>query len=1016
MKRTSLLFTIFQLLIFNLNISSVSAQWTPIGPEGGYINCMTKSGNTLYAVTGFYFTVSQLFSSTDNGLHWEKIESESFPIEFVFGITSVGNSLFISSDGIYRSDDNGLTWVKKYNTGAGLLASNSTTVYAAIQNSGILHSSDNGEHWTLSANGLSDLWFYSMTANESSVFVGTGDQNEGIFRSTDNGVTWQQVNTGLKYYFNGNWIPDMAPMVSSLAFVGNVLYAGTEENQGIWKSANNGDDWVFTNMETMNYSSITAITGNESVVIAGSRNGGGLFKTNDGGATWTEANTGIDNYGIVTTLGIDGGNIYVGTKGGIYKSDNNGNNWKVTSGGIRAQNITYPGFALLGADLYIGSGYGGIFHTADEGATWDDVNDGLPVSEWNLNNLFSTSTTLFAWDRLSFDGGETWEMSNLYSPGSTVMDYNGPRWLEHGNAWFAIKSYDNAGVFRSTDNGQNWTTINNGIPNPSETAFFKIYSKGSTLFLGTSTGLYYSNDNGDSWRKGVFPDLNYYSLLGSSFLSTATVDVCGLVGGGGSRGIYRSTDNGAAWTQVSDLLTHKFVSAGNAIFAAGTNLEIVQGELVEVPRIFKSENNGQSWINASESLTNISINSLASDGSNIYISKYSPGNNAIYISKDQGNSWIEISDGLPSTVYTSSFFINNNLIYAGTSTASVWVRSLSEFVAPSQPDDIAGVVSPCVGSAESYSVTNVPGVNYSWQVPQDWTILSGTGTNSIAVTIGNTPGIILVIPSNGFGIGPSQFILVNPVAAKEVSAVITEDQNYICEGSAITFTSATTNGGTQPTFSWFVNGEPAGDNAPEFSYIPENGDEIKLVFTSGEVCTTQNQVESNTITAVVNALPLVSWTNAESDTVCRNWPPFLLTGGIPEGGTFTGNGVTDNIFSPSAAGPGVHQITYSYSDGNNCSGQISLPIVVNVCAAIPEQESRMAVYPNPVNDLLTIEMKNNQAIKVIELYNAMGMKVLEKRDLSGGSATIHMDEIPSGNYILKVTGRSETLIRSIILY
>ena len=1015
MKKLKFLIAVIFFSGFQLIPSFSFAQWVSAGPDGGFINCMTKSGNTLYAVTGSFFTVSQLYKSNNNGLKWEKIESSSFPLEDIFGITSIGNSLFISSDGIYRSDDEGLTWVKKYNMGAGLLTSNSRTIYAAIQNSGILQSSDNGEHWTLSNNGLTDLWFYSITANETTVFVGTGDQNEGIFRSTDNGATWQQVNNGLSYYYNGNWIPNMPPMISALAFVGSELYAGTEENQGIWKSTNNGDNWSFTSMETMNYSSITAITGNETVVIAGSRNGGGLFKTNDDGATWTEANSGIDNYGIVTTLRMDGENTFVGTKGGIYKSVNNGSYWNASSTGIRAQNITYPGFALLGDDLYVGSGFGGIFHTTDEGAVWNDVNSGLPVSEWNLDNLYSTSTALFAWDRLSFDGGETWEMSNLYSPGSVEMDFNGPRWLEHGNAWFAIKSYDNAGVYRSIDSGQNWIPVNNGIQNPSETAFLTIYSKESTLFLGTSTGLYHSNNNGDIWQKGIFPDLNNWSLQGASFISTNSTDICGLAGGGGSRGICLSTDNGSTWTLVSDFLTYKLVKTNNTIFASGTNLELVQGEMVEVPRVLKSQDNGHSWTIASESLNNISPISLTSDGSNVYISKYSPGDNKVYISKNDGNSWIEISDGLPSAIYTSSFFINNGKIYAGTNNASIWARDISEFEAPLQPDTIAGIETPCVGSVETYVVSNIPGVSYSWQVPLDWTILSGNGTSTITVNTGNSSGIILVIPSNSFGNGPSQFKLVSPQNPLVVTATITVDQNNICSGNTMLFSVSTTNAGTEPILDWIVNGNPIGIHENQLSYIPSDGDLVKVILTSNEVCTEQAQVQSNEISTIVNSLPEVTWNSFEPDTICKNWGPVQLTGGIPEGGIYSGSGVSDNIFDPSAAGPGSHTITYTYSDENNCSAQTTNQLVVNICAGISEEDNIPYVYPNPSTGIITIGMNNNQEILNIEVYNSLGMTVYKKQGSFQSPVSVSLNDLPSGNYILKVVGRSKTIVKSIIL-
>ena len=40
---------------------------------------------------------------------------------------------------------------------------------------------------------------------------------------------------------------------------------------------------------------------------------------------------------------------------------------------------------------------------------------------------------------------------------------------------------------------------------------------------------------------------------------------------------------------------------------------------------------------------------------------------------------------------------------------------------PAQPSAITGATSPCVGSSQTYSVTNVAGVTYNWAFPAGWT-------------------------------------------------------------------------------------------------------------------------------------------------------------------------------------------------------------------------------------------------------------------------------------------------------
>ncbi|NOU45611.1 MAG: T9SS type A sorting domain-containing protein [Bacteroidales bacterium] len=1023
--RKSFIFLVFiyTLFLFGLNNGPVTAQWTSIGPEGGYIHCMTRSGNNLYAVSGMYFLIPpQLFVSTDNGLSWSKMNSITFPDD-VRAIASIGNYIFIGTgSGVFRSDDNGLTWIKKINgfpygeKYINYLAVSDTSLFAAGTGSGLIRSTDYGENWTTVTNGLTDTYLYSLTANETTVFAGTGDNNLGVFRSTDNGATWLQVSDGMAYYYNGNWIPNMAPMITSLAYVGSDLYAGTSEFQGIWKSSDDGDNWVFTSMETMNYNTISAISGNESMVLAGSFNGEGIIKSNDGGVSWIEANHGIDVYGLVSTFLMESGNTFVSTKGGIYKSVNNGDSWTNANSGIKADQIT--GFAVFDTDLYVGAGGGGVFHSTDEGMSWNTVNNGLPISEWTLDGLKSNSTAMFVWDRLSFDGGNTWEMSNIYSPGSISFGFDGPRWLEHGNAWFAINSYENAGVYRSTDNGQNWTTITNGINNPSNLLYMNINSDGPTLFLGTSEAPYYSTDNGDTWHAGSFPGINNWALGGAEFLSTGTSHLYGLVDGGGSKGIYRSADNGSHWLKVFDgLVTGNFVMLGTDIFVSGWTKEIINDEEVIIKQILVSHDDGQNWTKLlSEEISNINISSFIAADSKLFFSTSAGPEYKVYCSVDNGNNWVNISDGLSQKTMVSSLYEFNDKLYAGTGTSSVWSRNLSEFVIPTQPSPIVGSETPCIGSSQTYSVTNVPGVNYTWQAPQDWTIVSGNGTNSITVNIGNSTGLVLVIPSNNFGSGPSQYLMVSPVAVSEITAGIEADQNNVCEGVPITFTSNTTNGGNQPVYNWFVNGLSAGDNSAAFSYTPVNNDVVSMIFSSNAACLIENPVTSNTITAIVNPIPEVSWTNFEYDTLCITWLPVNLSGGLPAGGIYSGNGVTNNVFNPSVAGAGDHVITYTWSDGNDCTNTTSITLSVNSCLGIEELSSATLVYPNPATYRLTIVLPDNRVIREIALFNLMGTKVFEMSSINAsGSVTLPVQDIPSGNYIIRINGNDESIVKPIIL-
>ena len=63
------------------------------------------------------------------------------------------------------------------------------------------------------------------------------------------------------------------------------------------------------------------------------------------------------------------------------------------------------------------------------------------------------------------------------------------------------------------------------------------------------------------------------------------------------------------------------------------------------------------------------------------------------------------------------------------------------------------------------------------------------------------------------------------------------------------------------------------------------------------------------------------------DSTCES-NPFVLQGGFPQGGTYSGTGVSGNIFNPNVSGYGTHPITYTYTDSNNCTNSTQFPVVI----------------------------------------------------------------------------------------
>jgi len=140
----------------------------------------------------------------------------------------------------------------------------------------------------------------------------------------------------------------------------------------------------------------------------------------------------------------------------------------------------------------------------------------------------------------------------------------------------------------------------------------------------------------------------------------------------------------------------------------------------------------------------------------------------------------------------------------------------------------------------------------------------------------------------------------------------------ICAGSCTNLT-ATGIGGTPPLFYMWSGGLGLGQS--------------KQVCPTSTSTYTVNSLDLNGCysppdTIIVNVIqpPTVSFTGL-SASYCQNSPAVLLVGS-PTSGTFSGNGIFGNGFSPAIAGIGTHNIIYNYSNGI-CTGSDTQTVIIH---------------------------------------------------------------------------------------
>lgn len=273
-----------------------------------------------------------------------------------------------------------------------------------------------------------------------------------------------------------------------------------------------------------------------------------------------------------------------------------------------------------------------------------------------------------------------------------------------------------------------------------------------------------------------------------------------------------------------------------------------------------------------------------------------------------------------------------------------------------------------------------------------------------------------VCTSNNPATSDPLVLSVSPLMPMSVSIIASE--NNICEGTQVSFTALPVNGGTNPSFQWFVNGNPNGSSNTSFNYIPQNQDAVSLSMTSNEVCTTGNPASSNIISMSVNPIPIVTWNDFQPDSLCISWEPVLLSGGFPVGGTYSGNGVVNNFFHPSIAGIGIHMLTYSYSSPFDCQADAAINVFVDNCTSIEDLTNRpsLLLYPNPaekqITALLSHPIKEDASIVIINIF---GQVAMVQQALSGSEFVLDVSSTPSGIYFLHIRGNTAHLIKSFII-
>jgi photosystem II stability/assembly factor-like uncharacterized protein len=615
--------------------------------------------------------------------------------------------------------------------------------YFGSTGGGVWKTIDGGNNWENISDGAfgGSIGCVAVAPSNSSViYVGEGEstlrgnvsEGYGMWRSNDGGRNWKHIGLDDSRHIMRIVIDPDDPDIVWVAALGHLF--GPSDERGIYKTTNGGKTWrrVLFSDSLSGGGELVMEPGNPMVLYASTwtvertpysfesgGKGSALWKSTDGGETWknlnfTEGfpgNTIIGNIGIAVSA-TEPKRIYAlveSEKGGLFRSDDGGNSWKLvsTDPDIRQrawyfnkiycdpknEDVVYA----LNTNMYKSIDGGKTFHQintphGDHHDLWIDPRE--------------PDRMIVADDggaQISFDGGKNW---------STY--YNQP------TAQFYRVSTDNHVPYRLLGAQQDNTTvrilsrsegdrIDNSDWTPTagfESGYVVADPLNPDIVYGGNYGGFisrYDHKTGENRAVSVWPvydlgngaDVSKYRFQWNFPIFFSPNDPKKLYAAGNV--LFETEDEGATWKAISgDLTTNdkgKQKSSGGPITKDNTGVEVYctiftatesaleKGLLwtgSDDGQIYVSKDEGGHWNNVTPAEAGkwMMWNCVETDpfhkgtayfvGTKYKLDDYTP---YIFMTKDYGQTWKLITNGIPATHFARCIRADRKrpgLLYCGT--------------------------------------------------------------------------------------------------------------------------------------------------------------------------------------------------------------------------------------------------------------------------------------------------------------------------------------------------------------
>jgi photosystem II stability/assembly factor-like uncharacterized protein len=494
----------------------------------------------------------------------------------------------------------------------------------------------------------------------------------------------------------------------------NIILIGTIQN-GIYKSTDFGENWRHIDSDIMERNQREIVYNPIHPDTVFTATAAGVYRSEDGGETWQNISPpGRENqeFRVVVIDPLHPNALLIGGVWDRWKSTDSGNSWNVfvvnpdLPGGMDHEvdaiavdpintNIAY----LTTPDAE--SGWG-VYKSTNFGDTWGNIQNNsdscafgkdIAVDPTNPEILYyakdSNGSNSCHYLLKSTNSGDSWVDITPDSLGSRGVDVIKISPVDHNVVFIATVT---KGILKSTDGGQSWAEINNGLDRETG-AYIELDAVNGNLYLGIySDGIYKSTDVGATWRR-ISHNITAANSRSFAFFADSTYTPLTAI----NRSIYIRNNSTFEWqrieteigfgTHIKSICTDRYIP-GRVYLAVKPSAFLI------------TTDNGQNWEVRGESLPQygffesmavsygvlpdrrifIAANGLyftddlgqhfeicdgglpLQDYGGVYSSSYNPDyiaatdlENRIYISTDRGNNWEETSS-LPRY---SDFWLND---------------------------------------------------------------------------------------------------------------------------------------------------------------------------------------------------------------------------------------------------------------------------------------------------------------------------------------------------------------------